>query len=148
MPPVLCGEMIMDNTPLSERIKIVITGLRNAGKSSLMNNLFEKNVAIVSDKPGTTTDPVTRTFEMGGLGPVAITDTAGIDDTGELGNLRIDRSMSRLEESDIVIFVTRSYEVLSPSEIELLDTIGRLDKKLVIALTYADRDADRSKLSA
>jgi small GTP-binding protein domain len=77
-----------NESPLSESISIVIAGIRNAGKSSLLNTLFEKEVAIVSPVAGTTTDPVVRKMELPGLGPVAFIDTAGIDDEGELGAMR------------------------------------------------------------
>ena len=76
----------MSTTPLAEMTRIVLAGVRNAGKSSLMNNLFQKDIAIASDTPGTTTDPVTRKIELGKLGMCAVTDTAGLDDTGNLGN--------------------------------------------------------------
>lgn len=85
----------MIKTPLSEQIRIILYGARNSGKSLLMNNLFEKDVAIVSDTPGTTTDPVTKSMELGKLGPVAVSDTAGFDDVGKLGNLRIKKRDNR-----------------------------------------------------
>ena len=72
-------------TPLAEQLRIVLLGLRNSGKSSLINSMFENEISIVSDVPGTTTDPVTKSIELSSLGPVAITDTAGIDDEGSLG---------------------------------------------------------------
>ena len=85
--------MAITNTPLSEQIRIVLFGLRNAGKSSLMNNIFSREVSIVSNVAGTTTDPVTKSIELGKLGPVAITDTAGLDDVGEIGELRIKKTL-------------------------------------------------------
>jgi [FeFe] hydrogenase H-cluster maturation GTPase HydF len=135
----------MQSTPLAERIKIVLYGLRNSGKSSLMNNIFGKEVAIVSKEPGTTTDPVTRTIELSGLGPSAITDTAGIDDTGELGALRIGKTKNRAQNADIILFVTRID--LPPSDIEK-EFISGLDPKsnLLIAMTFADRQANSDKL--
>jgi small GTP-binding protein len=83
-------------SPLSESASIVVVGLRNAGKSSLINTLFEKEVSIVSPVPGTTTDPVTRKMELPGWGPVAFVDTAGIDDEGELGRKRLEKTVNRL----------------------------------------------------
>jgi len=106
----------MKSTPLAEQSRIVLLGIRNAGKSSLMNALFGKNVAIVSEQPGTTTDPVTRSFEVPGLGPAAIVDTAGIDDEGELGALRIKAAMERTKSADMVIMVSPGN--LSPTEAE------------------------------
>ncbi len=137
----------MNNTPLSEQLRIVLTGLRNTGKSSLMNNIFEKEVAIVSGSPGTTTDPVTRTFEMGRLGPVAVTDTAGFDDTGELGELRINKTFDRLASSDIIIFTTSINTKLTEAETEFLKKIMGMNKKLVVVLTFADTRPESTKLA-
>ena len=78
------------NTPIAESLRIVLAGNRNAGKSSLLNSIFQKDVAIVSDVAGTTTDPVSRKIELFPVGPCVITDTAGLDDTGDLGDLRIE----------------------------------------------------------
>jgi len=108
----------MKSTPLAEQSRIVLLGIRNAGKSSLMNALFGKNVAIVSEQPGTTTDPVTRSFEIPGLGPAAIVDTAGIDDEGELGTLRIKAAMERTKCADMVIMVSPGH--LGPTDAEEL----------------------------
>ena len=96
----------MITTPLAELTTIVIAGIRNAGKSSLMNNLFKKNVGIVSDIPGTTTDPVTRKIELGKLGMCAVTDTAGLNDTGVLGDLRVQKSKERLIAADLLLFAS------------------------------------------
>jgi len=75
----------MSSTPRGERLNIAIIGKRNAGKSSLINALVGQEIAIVSDVPGTTTDPVDKRYELLPLGPVTFFDTAGVDDTGELG---------------------------------------------------------------
>ncbi len=85
----------MTQTPLSERLRLVLFGKRNAGKSSLINNIAGKPIAIVSQYPGTTTDPVSFPMELGELGPVVFVDTAGIDDEGELGLLRIQKTKER-----------------------------------------------------
>ena len=81
--------MGLNNTVSAERIHIGIFGSRNAGKSSIINAITNQNIAIVSDTPGTTTDPVKKTMELLLLGPVVIIDTPGIDDTGELGKMRV-----------------------------------------------------------
>ncbi|WP_319558899.1 [FeFe] hydrogenase H-cluster maturation GTPase HydF [Marispirochaeta sp.] len=109
----------MKTTPLAEQSRIVLLGIRNAGKSSLMNALFGKNVAIVSEQPGTTTDPVTRSFEIPGLGPAAIVDTAGIDDEGELGTLRVKAAMERIKSADMVIMVSPGPQAPTAPEREL-----------------------------
>lgn len=79
------------------RPHIGIFGRRNNGKSSLINALAGQELAIVSDVPGTTTDPVKKTMEIGGIGPVVLIDTAGIDDEGELGQKRIEKAWLRLK---------------------------------------------------
>lgn len=81
--------MSMNSVPSGERVHIGIYGKRNAGKSTVMNALTNQNIAIVSDIKGTTTDPVIKSMEMLPIGPVVIIDTPGIDDEGELGELRV-----------------------------------------------------------
>ena len=81
--------MGMNQTPVSERVHIGFFGKRNAGKSSVMNAVTGQDLAIVSDVKGTTTDPVYKTMELLPLGPVVMMDTPGIDDEGELGELRV-----------------------------------------------------------
>jgi [FeFe] hydrogenase H-cluster maturation GTPase HydF len=84
---------------------IGIYGRRNNGKSSLINCLAGQDIAIVSDHPGTTTDPVKKSFEITGFGPVILVDTAGIDDSGELGQKRVDRTVRTLDIIDLAILV-------------------------------------------
>ena len=89
---------------------IGIYGRRNSGKSSLINALAGQDIAIVSDHAGTTTDPVKKSFEITGFGPVVLVDTAGIDDTGELGSKRIDRTLRTLDVIDLAILVIEGNE--------------------------------------
>lgn len=96
----------MHDTPKGLRRHIAILGRRNAGKSTLVNTLARQNVSIVSDTAGTTTDPVEKTMELAPLGPVVLVDTAGVDDTGELGRMRVDRSYAILRRADLAIIVT------------------------------------------
>src|SRR5664279_1564917 len=84
---------------------IGIYGRRNSGKSSLINCLSGQEIAIVSDQAGTTTDPVKKSFEITGFGPVILVDTAGIDDSGELGQKRVDRTVRTLETIDLALLV-------------------------------------------
>ncbi len=91
-----------------ERLHISVFGPRNAGKSSLINALVGQEVSIVSDVPGTTTDPVAKPMELYPLGPVMITDTAGYDDTGKLGDMRVTRTKKILHKTDIALFVLHS----------------------------------------
>lgn len=90
-------------TPNANRTRIAFFGRRNAGKSSLINALTGQSLAIVSDIPGTTTDPVSKAMEILPLGPCLVTDTAGLDDEGELGRKRIEKSLAVLEITDIAV---------------------------------------------
>lgn len=96
----------MREAPKGVRLHIGIFGRRNVGKSSLLNALTGQAAAIVSDAPGTTTDPVEKTLEMAPLGPVVFIDTAGIDDVGDLGELRMARTVQAMDRTDIAILTT------------------------------------------
>lgn len=95
----------MQSTPRGERLHIGIFGRRNAGKSSLINALTGQETALVSDTPGTTTDPVQKAMEILPIGPVLFIDTAGLDDIGDLGALRVRKSLEVLPRCDIVLLV-------------------------------------------
>ncbi|MEN8906097.1 MAG: [FeFe] hydrogenase H-cluster maturation GTPase HydF [Clostridiales bacterium] len=95
----------MNKTPVGNRLHIAIFGRRNAGKSTLINALTDQEIAIVSDVAGTTTDPVYKTMELLPIGPVVIIDTPGLDDEGDLGELRIKKSYDVLRKSDFAIMV-------------------------------------------
>ena len=84
---------LLNETPQANRVRIAFFGLRNAGKSTLVNAFTGQDLAIVSDTPGTTTDPVSKAMEILPLGPCLITDTAGLDDEGELGELRVQKTL-------------------------------------------------------
>ena len=84
---------------------IGIYGRRNSGKSSLINCLAGQDIAIVSDQAGTTTDPVKKSFEITGFGPVILVDTAGIDDSGDLGLKRVDRTIRTLDIIDLALLI-------------------------------------------
>ncbi len=100
--------MSLNELPSAERIHIVFFGRRNVGKSSVINAVTGQNLSIVSPVKGTTTDPVKKAMELLPLGPVVIVDTAGIDDEGELGEMRIKKSMEALNYADIAVLVTDS----------------------------------------
>ena len=93
----------MIDTPRSVRLHIAIFGRRNAGKSSLINAITNQDLAVVSSVAGTTTDPVFKSMEIAPLGPVTLIDTAGIDDDGELGSLRVKKTMKVLAKTDLLI---------------------------------------------
>ena len=97
----------LNETPAGDRIRISFFGHRNAGKSTLVNALTGQDLAIVSDRPGTTTDPVSKAMEILPLGPCLLTDTAGLDDDeGELGALRVQKTLDVLAVTDIAIWVS------------------------------------------
>ncbi|WP_346353703.1 [FeFe] hydrogenase H-cluster maturation GTPase HydF [Azotosporobacter soli] len=95
----------MHNTPRGNRLHIALFGRRNAGKSSLINALTRQDLAIVSPVAGTTTDPVYKSMEIVPLGPVVVIDTAGLDDEGELGLLRVEKSLAVLAKTDLAVLV-------------------------------------------
>jgi [FeFe] hydrogenase H-cluster maturation GTPase HydF len=117
----------MHTTPKSERTHIVFIGRRNSGKSSLVNAFFGQEVSIVSEVPGTTTDPVSKAMELLPYGPVVLVDTAGIDDIGELGEKRINRTIKSISSADFAVVVLDGRNSLTNEEVELffyLDKIG------------------------
>ncbi len=113
--------MSLNQTPAANRVHIGLFGRRNAGKSSLINALTNQDLAIVSDIPGTTTDPVQKAMEILPLGPVMLIDTAGIDDDEQgLGEKRIAKSKAVLEKIDIGLLIIDAREELSPAELDLI----------------------------
>lgn len=97
--------MSLSNTPSANRVHIGLYGKRNSGKSSLINAITNQDIALVSDYAGTTTDPVYKAMEIHGIGPCMLIDTAGFDDEGELGRLRVEKTRQALEKTDIAIMV-------------------------------------------
>ena len=130
----------MNSTPHSERTNIAIFGRCNSGKSSLVNALTGQDVAIVSDKVGTTTDPVVKAMEITGVGACVIIDTAGIDDDSALGRERVARSRKILERTDIAVLLFTEDEPMV--EIEWLKDIRRQNIAVVAVLSQCDRIAE------
>ncbi len=128
----------LNEIPNSSRLQIAIFGRRNAGKSSLINALTGQPVALVSAEPGTTTDPVTKAMELLPLGPVALIDTAGLDDTGALGELRVERAYGVLNRADLAIIVLDSQTGVTGFEVELLQTIRAKKIPLVGVVNKVD----------
>ena len=122
---------------------IGIFGRRNCGKSSLINLLTGQDIAIVSDTAGTTTDPVKKSIEIFGIGPCVLIDTAGIDDTGELGRQRIEKSFKVLEEIDCAILVITGNNFEEPEK----QLIARL-KALAVPYFIVHNKADQEPLLA
>ena len=134
--------MAVQGTPTSQRLHIAFFGRRNAGKSSLINALSRQEVSLVSPVPGTTTDPVRRPMELHPLGPVVLIDTAGIDDTGELGELRVARSLQVLDQADLAVLAVPAGEEPGEAEERLVQELKRRATPAVGAVTKADLDPE------
>lgn len=128
----------LNETPRGSRLHIAIYGRRNTGKSSLINGLTNQEVAIVSSVPGTTTDPVFKSMEILPVGPVVIIDTAGIDDVGELGALRIKKTVRVLNKADLIILVLNEGQVLDKREFDLVRKAGEQGVPVVGVLNKVD----------
>lgn len=126
--------MSMNNTPMSERVHIGFFGKRNAGKSSVMNAVTGQDLAVVSDVKGTTTDPVYKSMELLPLGPVVMMDTPGIDDEGELGNLRVKKSYQVLNKTDAAVLVIDGTEGVSSEDKALMERIRKKEIPFVVAI--------------
>ena len=131
--------MSLNDTPMAERTHIGFFGLRNAGKSSLVNRITDQEMSLVSDVGGTTTDPVKKSMELLPLGPVTIIDTPGYDDEGSLGELRVGKTLEALKICDIAVLVTEHTD-LTPSEKELLELIKGRSVPYVIVRNKCDID--------
>lgn len=136
--------MSLNNTPASERLHIGIFGKRNAGKSSLINALTGQNLAIVSDVKGTTTDPVLKSMELLPLGPVVMIDTPGLDDEGELGNLRIQKAYQMLNKTDIALLVVDASVGMSMEDERILNKIKNKEIPYIIVMNKSDLCSDSS----
>lgn len=130
--------MGLNESVSAERLHIGFFGLRNAGKSSLVNAVTNQNLSLVSDVKGTTTDPVKKAMELLPLGPVVIIDTPGIDDEGELGEMRVSRAMETLGKTDIAVLVSEAGRELFPAEQDLLNGFTARKIPYIIARTKTD----------
>ncbi|NLD48837.1 MAG: [FeFe] hydrogenase H-cluster maturation GTPase HydF [Clostridiaceae bacterium] len=128
----------MNSTPVSERMHIAIFGRRNAGKSSLINALTGQELAVVSDVPGTTTDPVYKTMELLPVGPVVIIDTAGMDDEGELGSLRVEKTNDVLRKTNFAIVVVSALEGITDFELDFIRKVKEKGIPVVCAVNKLD----------
>jgi len=122
----------------SERTHIAFVGRRNVGKSSLMNKFIGQDLVIVSDVPGTTTDPVKKAMELLPFGPVVLIDTAGIDDIGELGEKRISKTIKTITEVDFAILVLDSQQKLTQHEIELIEKLKNFSVPFLAVINKSD----------
>jgi len=134
----------LNQTPSGERTHISIFGRRNSGKSSLINALTNQSLAIVSDVAGTTTDPVSKSMEILPLGPVIVTDTAGIDDTGDLGRMRVEKTLRVLENTDVAVLIVESGTVPGEWEEDLIAKIKERAVPVVVCANKTDANPDYS----
>lgn len=130
--------MSLNDTPSGERVHIGFFGKRNAGKSSLVNAVTGQELSVVSDIKGTTTDPVSKAMELLPLGAVLITDTAGYDDSGKLGELRVRKTKQILNRTDIAILVVDSETGLSDSDNQLILLFKAKNIPYIIAYNKSD----------
>ena len=127
----------MQSTPKSLRCHIGIFGRRNVGKSSLLNAMTRQNVSIVSEHAGTTTDPVEKPMELLPLGPVLFIDTAGIDDVGALGEMRIKKTQQAMDRTDIAVIVAEP-DVFGEFEEALLQQLQSRQIPTIVAFNKTD----------
>ena len=132
----------MNQTPKGMRVHIGIFGRRNAGKSSVINALTKQNIALVSDVAGTTTDPVFKAMEILPLGPVMIIDTAGIDDIGDLGKLRIGKTKEVMTKTDVAVIVIDAANDVSDFERSLVSEFKKLGTTYILAANKIETVAD------
>lgn len=139
--------MSLNDTVSAERPHIAFFGMRNAGKSSLVNAVTGQRLAVVSAVKGTTTDPVKKAMELLPIGPVVIIDTPGLDDEGELGELRVQKAREILAKTDIAVLVVDSEHGLSTLDKELLGLFNERGIPYCAAYNKADLLAERPELA-
>lgn len=130
--------MGLTDTPSAERVHIGFFGMRNAGKSSLVNKITGQEMSVVSDVKGTTTDPVRKTMELLPIGPVVIIDTPGLDDEGELGLKRVEKTNEILGLTDIAILVTDASASFTAEEKELVELFKAKSLPFIVVYNKSD----------
>ena len=130
--------MSLNETVSAERVHIGFFGLRNAGKSSLVNAVTGQCLSVVSEVKGTTTDPVRKAMELLPMGPVVIIDTPGIDDEGELGEQRVARARQVLRQVDVAVLVVDAQKGLQPADQELTELFSGRGLPYIIAFNKSD----------
>ena len=138
--------MSLNETVSANRVHIAFFGRRNAGKSSVVNAVTNQNLSVVSEYKGTTTDPVKKAMELLPLGPVVITDTAGFDDEGELGALRVEKTREVLRRTDIAVLVADSQLGLGEAEEQLIREFSDRKLSYLVAYNKCDLLSDRPAL--
>ena len=135
----------MQSAPKSLRCHIGLFGRRNVGKSSILNAMTRQNVSIVSEHAGTTTDPVEKPMELLPLGPVLFIDTAGIDDVGALGEMRIRKTQQAMDRTDIAVIVIEP-DVFGDFENALLKEFQDRNTPTIIAFNKTDNCGTKQEL--
>ena len=136
--------MSLQTTPTANRLHIALFGRRNSGKSSLINALTGQDAALVSDIPGTTTDPVSKAMEIHGIGPCVIIDTPGFDDEGTLGEMRIERTLKAIERTDIALLLCEENNL--QEEAAWMQQLKVKNIPVILILNKADIRKDISSL--
>ena len=131
--------MTLNATPRANRLHIAIFGKRNAGKSSLINALTGQHIALVSEHAGTTTDPVFKSMELHPVGPVVFIDTAGFDDEGDLGKLRVEKTREVIDKTDVAIMIFDGTDY--SAEEEWLEMLKKANVPVIPLVGKADSDA-------
>lgn len=137
----------LNSTPSGERVHIGFFGVRNAGKSSLVNAVTGQDLAVVSDVAGTTTDPVRKAMELLPVGPVLIVDTPGIDDEGTLGHKRVEKAKRALDSTDVAVLVVDAQRGMTTVDEELVAAFRERNVPYVVAFSKTDL-TDSEVLSA
>ena len=129
----------MNATPMASRFAIGLFGRRNSGKSSLINALTGQKVAVTSEVPGTTTDPVRKAMELLPVGPVVLVDTAGLDDTGELGALRVEKTYEALRKCNLAVVVVDVEAGFTGCEEDFIRQLRQRKIPAILALNQCDK---------
>ena len=135
--------MSLNEKVSAERLHIAFFGLRNAGKSSVVNTITNQELSVVSDVKGTTTDPVKKAMELLPIGPVVIIDTAGIDDEGDLGELRVKKTINILNKTDIAILIVDATKGLQQEDLKLIEDFKKRNIPYIIAFNKCDLTAEQ-----
>ncbi len=138
--------MSLNEKVSAERLHIAFFGLRNAGKSSVVNSVTNQELSVVSDVKGTTTDPVKKAMELLPIGPVVIIDTAGIDDEGDLGELRVKKTINTLNKTDVAILVVDATKGLQQEDMKLIEDFKKRNIPYIIAFNKCDLIAEKQEL--